>query len=276
VKKRAYATPEAPCSKRWGEAPCRPINSYWIFSPDGQPRDARHTCTCGKRFRVEKLRVGYARAILERGSAGQTPSRHEPPAIEELWDEELVTTFGKVGVVPVGTPVLHSPTRWYTGSLEDLKAVTDRMLRTMETAHGIGLAANQIGADLRALAHDLPDCAPRILVNPVRVDASGAVHRSEGCLSLNVPGTHAKVARWQRVTVVADLVGGRRIVLEADEMLAKVLQHELDHLDGIEYVQRMDGETRDAIYGVLRAALVPVECLPPVGPEVDLDGELNS
>jgi len=117
------------------------------------------------------------------------------------------------------------------------------------------------------IAHDIPECAPSILVNPVRVSASGNVVRSEGCLSLNVPLAHGQVSRWRTVTIVADLLDGRRVVLEANEMLAKVIQHELDHLDGIEYVQRTHGRVREDVYSALESANVDTQWLPVLGPE---------
>jgi peptide deformylase len=218
------------------------------------------------------LKVGYARGLLEKAVPDPSPAVPEPVDPESLWDENLVTTFGKVGVVPVGTPILHMPTSWYSGPAAAMQPFADRMLRTMQAARGVGLAANQVGAGLRALAHDIPECAPPILLNPQRIGAQGAIARSEGCLSLNVPNSHAEIARWKKITVIADLLDGNRIVLEADEMLARVLQHELDHLDGIEYVQRLTGEARDKIYATLEAAKVPIEFLPPVGPEVEVSG----
>ena len=79
-----------------------------------------------------------------------------------------------------------------------------------------------------------------------------------------VDGATAEVTRPREITVVADLPGGGHVVVEADELLARVVQHELDHLEGIEYVQRLGGSARDATYGVLAADDVPVERLPEI------------
>lgn len=229
--------------------------------------DIRQSCACGRRFRITSLRVGHARGLLElRGPLG-SPARDHPPDDTELWEEDKETPLGKVGVVPVGTAVLHSPTQWFAGPAAELRGLAARMQRTMSAARGIGLAANQVGADVRMIAHDIPECAPSILVNPVRVSASGNVVRSEGCLSLNVPLAHGQVSRWRTVTIVADLLDGRRVVLEANEMLAKVIQHELDHLDGIEYVQRTHGRVREDVYSALESANVDTQWLPVLGPE---------
>jgi peptide deformylase len=270
TKRRGHQQQEPGCEQRWGRRPCRPINCYWILSPEGRLVELRQSCACGKRFKPKEFKVGYARRLLEEAVVGPSPSISRPVDPADLWDENLVTKFGEVGVVPVGTPVLHSPTAWYSGPAAAMQPFADRMLRTMEAARGSGLAANQVGAGVRALAHDMPQCAPSILINPQRVAAHGAAARSEACLSLNVPNSHADVLRWQKIAVVADLLDGNQIVVEADEMLARVLQHELDHLDGIEYVQRMSGDARDNIYATLEAAEVPMEWLPPIGPEVDV------
>lgn len=269
ARRRVQGPPEPPCEKRWDKVPCRPINRYWVLGPDGRLGDIRFTCACGKRFKPASLGATHARRLLALVGEIDEPGLTNPIDPAQLWTEDLTTELGKVGVVPVGTPVLHSPTRWYLGPADGMRPLADRMARTMRKANGVGLAANQVGADTRALIHDLAELAPPFLINPRRVAVGGSVSRSEGCLSLNVPGSYGEVLRWRQVTVAAMLLDGRRIVIEADEMLARVLQHELDHLDGIEYVQRMSGEVRESIYATLVAARVETKWLPPIGPEVE-------
>lgn len=177
-------------------------------------------------------------AARARSTKGQVPPQVvtvESVNLTTLRDENLTTRVGKAGVAPVGKAVLHVPTTRYAGPTNSMKSLAERMERTMQRANGIALAANQVGAGLRALFHNLPQCPP-FLLNPLRIAGKGAVARP-----LNVVGSQGKVIRWKQITVVADLNDDHRIVIEADEMLARVLQHELDHLDGIEYVQRMSG-----------------------------------
>jgi peptide deformylase len=180
-----------------------------------------------------------------------------------LWPEDKTSDIAKVGVVPVGIEVLHQPTRFLGNDAAELgPELGERLLRTMEQANGIGLAANQVGASVRMLAHNLPRAAPGLLLNPVLLEASGQWDYAEGCLSLQVPEVRSVVRRPKVVTVVADLLDGTSIVLRADELLSRVLQHELDHLEGIEYVQRLTGQLRDRVYDVMVGAGVAVKCLP--------------
>jgi len=235
-----------------------------MFSADGRALGFRYSCACGRRFNPANRRLGHARAVL----AAAGPRLTEGPACGvpgELWPEDVVTQFSKVGVVPVGTPVLHRPAATFAGEFADLVPLSERMLRTMKLASGIGLAANQVGAGVRVLVHGMEQCAPQVLVNPVIVGVRGRAERPEGCLSLKVVGSGGEVSRPREVTAVARLLDGNYVALEADEMLARVLLHEVDHLDGIEYVQRMDGPVRDRVYRALVAAGAPVEWLPHVG-----------
>jgi peptide deformylase len=182
--------------------------------------------------------------------------------VASCWPEFEESQFSKVGVVPVGVEVLHRPGSFVDRDADSVRVLSSRMLRTMETARGIGLAANQVGAGVRVLAHNLPRVAPMVLVNPMLVAHSGSWDYEEGCLSLSVDGVRATVRRPKEVTVVSDLLDGARLVLEADELLARVIQHELDHLDGVEYVQRLTGSVRTRVYGRMDAAGVDTSWLP--------------
>jgi peptide deformylase len=133
-----------------------------------------------------------------------------------------------------------------SGAVRDL---APRMLAAMYRAPGIGLAAPQVGVGLRLAVIDLqkdekPD--PVVLVNPEIVAASGELAtREEGCLSL--PGQYADVTRPARVKVrFQDLAGARREV-EADGLLAACLQHEIDHLDGVLFVDHLSPLKRNMI-----------------------------
>ena len=123
----------------------------------------------------------------------------------------------------------------------------DDMAETMYDAPGIGLAANQVGKALKLLVVDLqrPDYEHGLLVliNPEIVRASGETSYEEGCLS--VPDYFAMVKRAEQVTVRALNQHGKLVDIEADGLLAVVLQHEIDHLDGTLFVDRLGPIARD-------------------------------
>ncbi len=128
---------------------------------------------------------------------------------------------------------------------DELRRLVRDLLDTMYDAGGIGLAAPQVGVSRRVLVVDVPgeegtDAAPQVhtLVNPVVADASAQTEReSEGCLS--IPGIEESVTRPARVTVEALAPDGKSVRIEADGLLARVLQHEIDHLDGVLFVDRL-------------------------------------
>jgi len=149
----------------------------------------------------------------------------------------------------VGDPVLHTPTKLVTEFGPALHALVNDMFDTMAAADGVGLAANQIGIDLRLFVYDCQDehgvQHRGVLVNPV-LDITGRPETMpdpdndwEGCLS--VPGESFPTGRatWARVT--GSDTGGAPIMVEGTGLLARCLQHETDHLDGILYLDRLVG-----------------------------------
>jgi len=124
---------------------------------------------------------------------------------------------------------------------EDLKKLAQDMVETMYENKGIGLAAPQVGKNLRLITVDISGPEKRedlmILVNPEIVEKEGEVEGEEGCLS--VIGYRARVKRAARVKVKAKNLEGEDIELEAEELLAICLQHEIDHLDGILFIDRI-------------------------------------
>lgn len=133
----------------------------------------------------------------------------------------------------LGDPVLRRRAEEVPAVDDEVRALIADMFDTMRAAEGIGLAAPQVGVSWRVLVADIgaDGPGPLALVNPVLVEASPERERAwEGCLSL--PGLEAEVERSVRV-VVEGLDGeGRPIRLEAEGLLARCLQHEIDHLDG--------------------------------------------
>lgn len=135
------------------------------------------------------------------------------------------------------------------GDADAVRALVPRMFRSMYEAPGIGLAAPQVGQGLRLVVIDLQpneSPAPMVLVNPEVVAASTEeAIREEGCLSL--PGQYAEVTRPARVKVrYQDETGAKREV-EADGLLAACLQHEIDHLDGVLFVDHLSPLKRNMI-----------------------------
>lgn len=129
---------------------------------------------------------------------------------------------------------------------KDLPALLEDMFETMDAVGGVGLAANQIGLDLRLavikIKRDEEEALRIVIINPELVEKSGSVVEDEGCLSF--PGLFAKVRRATKVKVRALNEKGLPIEINAEGLFAKALQHELDHLDGITFVDRLPLLTR--------------------------------
>ena len=123
-----------------------------------------------------------------------------------------------------------------------LRTLLDDMADTMYKADGVGLAAPQVGVLRRAVVIDVGDGLIE-LVNPQIVASEGAVVGAEGCLS--VPGRRGTVERPERVTVTAQNRDGRAMQLEAEGLLAVAMCHEIDHLDGVLYVDKMIEDVTD-------------------------------
>ncbi len=138
---------------------------------------------------------------------------------------------------------------------DSLRRLAERMTSLMVDAHGVGLAATQVGVLQRVLVfQEQDDSEPRALVNPRIVHQSAEVETDdEGCLSLQrvlVP-----VERSVRVTVEAKDVAGDDVRLELEELSARVVQHELDHLDGVLMIDRTTADARREAMATLRAQL---------------------
>jgi len=123
-----------------------------------------------------------------------------------------------------------------------LRTLLDDMADTMYKAEGVGLAAPQVGILRRVVTIDVGDGLIE-LVNPEIVASEGAVIGAEGCLS--VPGRRGTVERPEKVTVVAQNRDGKMLQLEAEGLLAVCLCHEIDHLDGVVYVDKMIEDVTD-------------------------------
>lgn len=126
------------------------------------------------------------------------------------------------------------------------KELIEDMLDTMYAANGVGLAAPQVGVLKRVVVIDVTGEEPYILINPVIVETSGEQSGQEGCLS--VPGKSGQVTRPNYVKVTAQDVDMKTFTLEGEGLLARALCHELDHLDGHLYVEKVEGDLYDVTY----------------------------
>ena len=122
---------------------------------------------------------------------------------------------------------------------DGIRKLIKDMAETMYAAPGIGLAATQLDVHLRVIVIDISETRDQlvVLVNPELIAASGEAEREEGCLS--VPGVYEKVRRAERITVRALDAEGNAYTREADGLLALCLQHEMDHLEGKVFVERL-------------------------------------
>ncbi|MGW5749192.1 peptide deformylase [Amycolatopsis sp. NPDC003861] len=183
-------------------------------------------------------------------------------------------------IVIAGEPVLHQPTREITEFDEKLRTLVDDMFETMYAAEGVGLAANQIGLDLRVFVYDCPDDEgvrhKGVVVNP-KLETSEIPETMpdpdddwEGCLSAPGESYPTGRAKWAKVTG-AD-VDGNPIEVEGTGYFARCLQHETDHLDGYIYLDRLVGRHARAAKKMLKSNKWGVpgnSWLPPRTPEDD-------
>ena len=130
---------------------------------------------------------------------------------------------------------------------EEVVKLVDHMAETMYSAPGIGLAATQVGVSKQVLVADIAPRRPEseliVLINPEIVAAEGEVIFEEGCLS--VPDYQAEVKRHEKITVRGLNLKGEEVEIEAEGLLAIVLQHEIDHLNGKLFIDRLSRLKRD-------------------------------
>ncbi|MBI4540235.1 MAG: peptide deformylase [Gemmatimonadetes bacterium] len=167
----------------------------------------------------------------------------------------------------LGAPVLRRRAAEVEAAGEEIRALVQDLWDTMYDAPGVGLAAPQIGVSLRVLVADVrqtdPEAAPGVaLVNPRVVEASEETSREvEGCLS--IPGLEEVVERPARVVIEGTDVEGRPLRLEAGGMFARALQHEIDHLDGILFLDRLSPLKRKMLVKKWKKAKTRPAATPP-------------
>jgi peptide deformylase len=157
-------------------------------------------------------------------------------------------------IVKFGSQGLATPARPVEAITPEIEQLVDDMLATMYAAPGIGLAAPQVGVPLRIAVIDLSvgkrDAEVITLINPEFVERDGMQVEDEGCLS--VPGFTASVARPARAVVRGLDRHGKPVTVEGTGLLARALQHELDHLDGTLFLDRLRGIKRALIVRKIR------------------------
>jgi peptide deformylase len=152
-------------------------------------------------------------------------------------------------IVKYGDPILEKPTRAIEKFDAELEELTEDMFASMYAAQGVGLAAPQIGKNFRLTVVDVtggknPE-AKIVLINPEIIHAEGEKREEEGCLSL--PGFRGYVVRPQFVTVKAQNAKGEEFEIRGEDLLARAFCHEIDHLNGILFIQHLSMLKRDLI-----------------------------
>ena len=157
-------------------------------------------------------------------------------------------------IVKYGDPVLEKPCVAITKFDDELLKLADDMFESMYAAHGVGLAAPQIGISKRVAVIDVtfkedPE-AKIVLVNPEIIHVEGRITSNEGCLSL--PEFREKVTRARKVTARAQNLKGETFEVTGEELLARALLHETDHLNGKLYISHISALKRDIMKRKIR------------------------
>jgi len=139
-------------------------------------------------------------------------------------------------------PVLRQKAKRVPAIDSSIQRLIDDMVETMQQANGVGLAAPQVGVSLRVVVVQMPGEEPITIINPKMVKRAGEREVTEGCLS--VPGYAGEIKRSISVTVKGQNRQGRAIRLKATGLMAEALEHELDHLNGILYVDHLESQDK--------------------------------
>jgi peptide deformylase len=146
----------------------------------------------------------------------------------------------------VPDPVLRKKAKRVSSIDASVRRLIGEMVETLHLANGVGLAAPQVGVSLRVVVLQMPDEAPMAIVNPEIVRRTGEREVTEGCLS--IPGYAGIIKRSVSVTVKGEDLQSKKIRIKATELLAQALEHELDHLNGVLYIDHL--ESPDKLHAV--------------------------
>ena len=146
-----------------------------------------------------------------------------------------------MAIIPIRTvpdPILRQKSKRVRTIDKSIHRLIGNMVETMHSASGVGLAAPQVGTLLRVAVIGLPEQEDIVLINPAIVRRSGERLVNEGCLS--IPGYVGEIKRALSVTVKGRDITGKEIRIKADELLAQALEHEIDHLNGVLYIDQLE------------------------------------
>jgi len=162
--------------------------------------------------------------------------------------------MAKPKVVKYGSDVLRKVAQPVEEITDEIRQIAKDMLKAMYASDGVGLAAPQVGISKRIIVVDVdpydPSCEPMALVNPEIVEQEGQADVEEGCLS--VPEIRGSVKRSEKVTVEALNLDGKKVRIEATDLLARALQHEIDHLNGVLFIDHLSRLRKQLIKKQLR------------------------
>jgi peptide deformylase len=154
-----------------------------------------------------------------------------------------------MAILPIRTvpePILRQKSKRVKSIDGSVRKLAGDMIETMHAASGVGLAAPQVGVPWRVIVIGMPGEEDFVLINPEVVRRSGERLVTEGCLS--VPGYFGEIQRAQRVTVKGKDLSGKETRIKAEELLAQALEHEIDHLNGVLYIDHL--ESTDKLHKV--------------------------
>lgn len=184
------------------------------------------------------------------------PTNSQPAADAVVEEEPCLRQTAPLQLRYYGDPVLRKKAEPVTEITDAELQLAEKMLITMyATGNGIGLAATQVGVLKRFLIVDISEVAdeeyePVMLFNPEILSAEGEAVAEEGCLS--IPNVTADVKRPEKVVIEGMNVESEQVRIEADGLLARALQHEIDHLNGVLFIDRLSGLKRQLLAGKLR------------------------
>ena len=137
-------------------------------------------------------------------------------------------------------PVLRKKAKKVPRIDDSIQKLIDDMIEAMHHANGVGLAAPQIGVSLRVIVLQMPEEGPIAIINPEIVKTDGTQEVTEGCLS--VPGYYGEITRSASVTVKGKNREGKAIRVKATGLIAEALEHEIDHLNGVLYIDHLESQ----------------------------------
>jgi len=147
-----------------------------------------------------------------------------------------------LSVLTLPEPILSRKSKRARNIDGSVRKLAEDMIETMHAASGVGLAAPQVGVPLRVIVIGLPEEEDFVLINPEIVRRSGERLVTEGCLS--VPGYYGEIKRAQRVTVKGKDLSGKEVRIKAEELLAQALEHEIDHINGVLYIDHLESDEK--------------------------------